>query len=500
MPPRRQNERSFHEIEMEEMRRQIQLLQETVKVQQALLEANQRRFDDDGFGRDSSSSRSTRLHQCQPRMKHIKVDIPDFEGELQPDEFVDWLQAIERVFEYKEIPEEHKVKIVAVKLKKHALIWWENLKRRRKCEGKSKIKTWEKMHHKLTRKYLPPRYYQENFTQLQLSKTSSYQPIPYTKNHIDSQKPLTHQPISSFKPQYNTFIERNTKIPKCFKCQEYGHIALDCVNRKVFTIVNEGINTIFEEERENIQESFEEETMREPIYDEEYVGVDFCEECEEEGKGDPIYDEYGPGNIHEAFEKEEHDEPIYDEKYIHAEYGESLEVERSLQTTITKDMVCNAIIDNKICENVESNYMVEKLNLPTKERLHPYKLQWLNKDNEVKVSQHSIISFSIGNNYKENSWCDVISMDTWRPCQYDRCALYDDYVNTCTFVKDVIKLAPLPLNDGKGEFKLLGLSLAKEPFKDKTKLCLLCPIPKPPWENVGTDFPSNTFTSVAKVF
>jgi hypothetical protein len=33
MSPRRQNERSFHEIEMEEMRRKIQLLQETVKVQ-----------------------------------------------------------------------------------------------------------------------------------------------------------------------------------------------------------------------------------------------------------------------------------------------------------------------------------------------------------------------------------------------------------------------------------------------------------------------------------
>jgi len=40
MPPRRQNERSFYEIEMEEMRRQIQLLQETVNVQQDLLEAH----------------------------------------------------------------------------------------------------------------------------------------------------------------------------------------------------------------------------------------------------------------------------------------------------------------------------------------------------------------------------------------------------------------------------------------------------------------------------
>jgi len=94
MPPKRQNQRPLHEIEMEEMRRQIKLLQETVNVQQALLEAQRRRNDDDGSGSDSSSSRSSRSHRHQTRMNDIKVDIPDFEGKLHPDEFVDWLQTI----------------------------------------------------------------------------------------------------------------------------------------------------------------------------------------------------------------------------------------------------------------------------------------------------------------------------------------------------------------------------------------------------------------------
>jgi len=192
-------------------------------------------------------------------------------------------------------------------------------------EGKSKIKTWDKIRQKLTRKYLHHHYYQNNFTQNQLSKNSSYQPFSSTKNQIDSHKPLTHQPTLSFKPEHNTIKERNTKISKCFMCQGYGHIALDCANRKVVIIVNGEINNIFDEEKENIQEdSFEEDMMGEPIYDEEYVGVDFCQVFEENGKGDPIYDEYGPDDNHEAFEKEEHDEPtIYDEEYIPAEYGES---------------------------------------------------------------------------------------------------------------------------------------------------------------------------------
>jgi len=87
MPPRRKNEISLQEMEMEEMRRQIQQLQETVNAQQALLQAQQRRFEDDGSSSDSSSFRSSRSHRCQLRMNDIKVDIPEFDGMLQPDEF-----------------------------------------------------------------------------------------------------------------------------------------------------------------------------------------------------------------------------------------------------------------------------------------------------------------------------------------------------------------------------------------------------------------------------
>jgi len=55
------------------------------------------------------------------------------------------------------------------------------------------------MRQKLTRKYLHPHSYQDNFTEKQLSKKSSYQPISSTKNQIDSCKPLLHQPTFSFK-------------------------------------------------------------------------------------------------------------------------------------------------------------------------------------------------------------------------------------------------------------------------------------------------------------
>jgi len=274
-------------------------------------------------------------------MNDIKVDIPYFEGKIQPDEFVDWLQNVERVFEYKEVPEEQKVKIVVVKLKKHTLIWWENLKRKRKCEGKNKIMMWDKMRQKLTRKYLPPHYYHDNFTQKQLSKNLSYQPLSSIKNQIDFHKPQTSQPTFSFKPECNIIKERNTKIPTMFMCQGYGHIALDCVNCKVVIIINEDIKNIFEEEKEDIQGSFEEEAMGEPISNEEYVGADIREVFEEKRNEDPIYDdEYVPDDIHEVFKKEENDEPQCDEEYVPFDYGELLEIRRISHTTTTKEESC----------------------------------------------------------------------------------------------------------------------------------------------------------------
>jgi len=46
----------------------------------------------------------------------FRVDIPEFEGKLDPEEFLDWLSTVERVFEYKDVPEDKKVKLVALKL------------------------------------------------------------------------------------------------------------------------------------------------------------------------------------------------------------------------------------------------------------------------------------------------------------------------------------------------------------------------------------------------
>ena len=44
----------------------------------------------------------------------FKVEIPKIEGKLHPNEFLDWLHAVERIFDYKDIPANKKVKVVTL--------------------------------------------------------------------------------------------------------------------------------------------------------------------------------------------------------------------------------------------------------------------------------------------------------------------------------------------------------------------------------------------------
>ncbi|KAK1261225.1 hypothetical protein QJS04_geneDACA019084 [Acorus gramineus] len=53
----------------------------------------------------------------------INIDLPSFNGHLNIEEFLDWLAEVERFFDYMDIPEERKEKLVAYKLKGGASAW-----------------------------------------------------------------------------------------------------------------------------------------------------------------------------------------------------------------------------------------------------------------------------------------------------------------------------------------------------------------------------------------
>lgn len=73
--------------------------------------------------------------------------------------------------------------------------------------------------------------------------------------------------------------------------------------------------------------------------------------------------------------------------------------------------LCTFIIDAGSCENVISEVAVAKLSLSTEPRPKPYRLSWLSQFTDVTVSQHVLVNFSIGNTYRDATYCDVVPMD-----------------------------------------------------------------------------------------
>ncbi|VFQ74025.1 unnamed protein product [Cuscuta campestris] len=111
-------------------------------------------------------SSSIRKDNQEKSSTGFKVEISTFDGKDDPDDFIEWLETVERVFDYVEVPEDKKVKLVALKFRGYASTWWTNTTTKRKREGKAVVQTWTKMR-ALLKKFIPTDYIRENFARLQ---------------------------------------------------------------------------------------------------------------------------------------------------------------------------------------------------------------------------------------------------------------------------------------------------------------------------------------------
>ena len=87
-----------------------------------------------------------------------KMDIPVYEGNLDVEELLYWIRALEKYFNYEDVEKDKKVKHVVTRLKGHATLWWDELQADRSCKGKQKIKSWDRMVAKMKAKFIPKDY------------------------------------------------------------------------------------------------------------------------------------------------------------------------------------------------------------------------------------------------------------------------------------------------------------------------------------------------------
>ncbi|KAA3457091.1 mutant gag-pol polyprotein [Gossypium australe] len=233
----------------------------------------------------------------------------------------------------------------------------------------------------------------------QMNKTPSASQAKEPTESVKSTKPLAE----SSQGEAIENVQTQSRDIKCFKCQGSGHIASQFPNRNTMVILpNEEI-----ESEEEVKKN--EDDVENPSDNEDEIEF-FVE-------------------------------------------GEMLVVKRSLsvQSSVSEPQrenlfhtrwlvqgkFCSTVIDGESCTNVASTLMVEKLAFSTTKHSSPYKIQWLNKGVELKVTKQALVPFSI-RKYQDEVLCDVVPMHArhlllGRPWQFDRRVKHDGFANQYTF-------------------------------------------------------------------
>lgn len=69
------------------------------------------------------------------------IEVSSYAGGVNPEELVDWINEMNKCFDYDEISEDKKVKFAVTKLKGHAALWWDGVQAERRRVGKKPIKS-----------------------------------------------------------------------------------------------------------------------------------------------------------------------------------------------------------------------------------------------------------------------------------------------------------------------------------------------------------------------
>ncbi|ESQ50621.1 hypothetical protein EUTSA_v10023123mg, partial [Eutrema salsugineum] len=62
----------------------------------------------------------------------FKVDIPEFQGRIRGDDLLDWIVTVEEILDFKQVPDDRRVPLVAMRFRGHATSWWKQLKSTRR--------------------------------------------------------------------------------------------------------------------------------------------------------------------------------------------------------------------------------------------------------------------------------------------------------------------------------------------------------------------------------
>jgi hypothetical protein len=332
------------------------------------------------------------------------------------------------------------VKLLAIKLRKHASIWWEHLKKQRELEKKSHIVMWAKMK-ALKKKYLPDHYQQDafikfhNFWQNELSVeeyTAEFDHSMMICDIVELEEQMVARYLGGLRSKignvvqlqpywtYNDVCKLELKVKKQLK---EGH-------KNTYRPFNQGgitnqgsSSTVKATPSSKIAAAKPAQSEPKPLVKSEAPSGSNrtntsnssrkCFKCHgfrHIASGCPNHKMISL--VEEDLEDDVKDEPVVEESKEDLTYAI---IHRILKSTYAKEdwlrnnifhtkctssgKVCNVIINRRSYENVVSTTMVEKLNLKTKPHSILTSSNGFQKGNDIQITKKCLVQFSTGKNY-----------------------------------------------------------------------------------------------------
>lgn len=415
--------------------------------------------------------------------KRVRVDVPDFHGKLDPQAFQDWVTSMDDYFEWYRLPTDMRVRFVKMKLKGQARVWWNSVEEQLHRLRQTPITEWGEMKLRLQEKYLPMDYEESLFEELLALRQGGSSVDDYTHRFhelsIRSQVSETErQTIARYKAGLREDIRRELLTVRLVSIEEAYQIAVR-IETQMRTPTSRHTNLAGWNNATSRGPQNQDRTTSNAIADKGVLlspsqdarkgkfvmgskpnkGKEECYRCGGRGhyavvcptrEQKPILlcdEEDSNPEIHDGQASTE-DVEIAEEqlegsnlplcvirRILTGQKKEDADSNEWVRTNIFHTRVehegkaLNLIIDNGSGMNVISQEAVNKLKLPMERHPKPYKVSWVD-DTSIPVKARCLVSFSLGNKYKDAVWCDIIPMKAChlllgRPWLYDRRVQYE---------------------------------------------------------------------------
>ncbi|KAG5535161.1 hypothetical protein RHGRI_023069 [Rhododendron griersonianum] len=164
--------------------------------------------------------------------KKIKMEVPDFEGKVNPTLFHDWLASIEEYFDWYGMADDRRVRFAKMKLVGLAKIWWMGVEGDIRRLGQPPIGTWQEMKAKLREKYMPSNYHEKLCEQLIELKQNNMSVAEYMQkfDELKMRSQVTEdssQTLARFKAGLRPDIRRELLRQPLYSLEHAFQVALD---------------------------------------------------------------------------------------------------------------------------------------------------------------------------------------------------------------------------------------------------------------------------------